>query len=188
MAVNVTRTSSLFTDSDGDGVADPGETLLVHILIENATAADILNLKVYDSQNGLTIDTDTIQITPIAFDDFSAAAPLTIVGNTPYIVSASALLGNDVDVDGLESGLTISSFTNLNHVTVTDLGGGNYQIVPETGYQGVASFEYFITDEDGLASVSTGTVHIQINGQVWYVDNGYAGANGASDGSYLKIG
>jgi Cadherin-like domain/SdrD B-like domain/Bacterial cadherin-like domain/RTX calcium-binding nonapeptide repeat (4 copies) len=186
MAVNVTRTSSLFTDSDGDGVADPGETLLVHILIQNATAADITNLKVYDTQNGLTIDTSTVMITPIAFDDFSPGAPLTIVGNTPYIVTASALLGNDIDPDGLEASLSISSLANQNHVTVTNLGGGNYQIVPETGYQGVASFEYFITDAQGLNSVSSGKVNILISGQVWYVDNGYAGANGTSDGSYLK--
>jgi hypothetical protein len=187
MAVTVTRTSSLFTDLDGDNVVDPGETLLVHILIQNTNATDILNLKVYDSQSGLTIsDLTSVKITPIAFDDFTPAAPLTIVGNTPYIVAASALLGNDIDPDGPEASLTISSITNLNHVTVTDVGGGNYQIVPETGYQGVASFEYFITDAQGLTSVTTGKVNILISGQIWYVDNAYAGANGASDGSYLK--
>ncbi len=186
MAVTVTRTSTLFTDSDSDGVADPGETMLVHILIQNTNATDILNLKVYDTQSGLEItDLSTVKITPIAFDDFSGA-PLTIVGNTPYIVTASALLGNDVDPDGPEASLTISSFANLSHVTVTDVGGGNYQIVPETGYQGAASFDYFVTDAQGLTSVSSGHVNISISGQIWYVDNGYAGVNGASDGSYLK--
>ncbi|HEX8240755.1 MAG TPA: Ig-like domain-containing protein [Allosphingosinicella sp.] len=186
MAVTVTRTSALFTDNDGDGVADPGDTLLVHILIQNTNATDIVNLKVYDTQSGLTVDPNTVKITPIALDDFSPGAPLTIVGNTPYIVTASALLANDVDPDGPEASLTISGITNQNHVTVTDMGGGNYQIVPETGYQGVASFDYFITDAQGLTSVSSGHVNILISGQIWYVDSGYAGANGASDGSYLK--
>ncbi|HYJ81691.1 MAG TPA: Ig-like domain-containing protein, partial [Allosphingosinicella sp.] len=185
MAVTVTRSSSLFTDTDGDGVVDPGETLLVTILVQNTNATDILGFKIYDTQSGLTItDLTSVKITPIALDDFTPAAPLTIVGNTPYIVSASALLGNDIDPDGPEASLTISSITNLNHVTVTDLGGGNFQIVPETGYQGVASFEYFITDAQGLTSVSTGKVNILISGQIWYVDSGYGGANGASDGSY----
>ncbi|HEU0099004.1 MAG TPA: cadherin-like domain-containing protein [Allosphingosinicella sp.] len=185
MAVTVTRSSSLFTDNDGDTVADPGDIVLVHILVQNTNATDILNLKVYDTQNGLTItDLTSVKITPIALDDFTPAAPLTIVGNTPYIVSASALLGNDVDPDGPEASLTISSFTNLNHVTVTDAGGGNYQIVPETGYQGVASFEYFITDAQGLTSVTTGKVNILISGMVWYVDSN--GNNATGDGSYLK--
>jgi len=183
MAVTVTRTSTLFTDSDGDGVVDPGETLLVHILIQNSNGFDIANLKVYDSQSGLEItDLGTVKITPIALDDYNGA-PLTLVGNTPYVISASALLGNDIDPDGPEASLVISSFANASHVTVTDIGGGNLQIVPETGYQGAASFDYFITDAQGLTSVSSGHVNITINGMVWYVDSN-ASAAGA-DGSYL---
>ncbi len=184
MAVNVTRTSSLFTDSDGDGVVDPGETILVNILIQNTNATDNTNLQVNDTQSGLTItDLASVKVTPIALDDFTPGAPLTIVGNTPYIVSASTLLGNDIDPDGPEALLAISSIANQNHVTVTNLGGGNYQIVPETGYQGVASFEYFITDEDGSTSITSGKVNILISGQIWYVDSA-AGPGG--DGSYLK--
>jgi len=183
MAVTVTRTSTLFTDSDGDGVVDPGETLLVHILIQNSNGFDITNLKVYDSQSGIEItDLSTVKITPIALDDFNGA-PLTLVGNTPYLISASALLGNDIDPDGPEASLVISSFANASHVTVTDAGGGNLQIVPETGYQGAASFDYFITDAQGLTSVSSGHVNISISGMVWYVDSN-ASAAGA-DGSYL---
>jgi hypothetical protein len=184
MAVTVTRTSTLFTDLDSDGVADPGETLLVHILIQNGNGFDITNLKVYDSQSGLEItDLSTVKITPIALDDFNGA-PLTIVGNTPYVVAASALLGNDIDPDGPEASLVISSFANQSHVTVTDLGNGSLQIVPETGYQGTASFDYFIKDAQNLTSVSSGHVNISISGMIWYVDS--SGNAGTADGSYLK--
>jgi hypothetical protein len=184
MAVTVTRTTTLFNDADSDGIVDPGEGLLIHVLVQNTNATDILSLKILDSQNGITIDPASVKITPIAFDDFSAASPLTIVGNTPYIIAASALLGNDIDPDGPEASLVISSFANQSHVTVTDVGGGNLQIVPETGYQGNgAGFDYFITDAQGLASVTAGHVTITVSGMIWYVDSA-ASAAGA-DGSYL---
>jgi hypothetical protein len=182
MSVTVTRTTTLFNDADGDGIVDPGEGLLIHVLVQNTNATDILSLQLFDSQNGITIDPATVKITPIAFDDFSVT-PLSIVGNTPYVIAASALLGNDIDPDGPEASLVISSFANLSHVTVTDVGGGNLQIVPQTGYQGIAGFDYFITDAQGLASVTAGHVSISISGMIWYVDSA-ASAAGA-DGSYL---
>ncbi|MBV8685614.1 MAG: tandem-95 repeat protein [Alphaproteobacteria bacterium] len=183
MTVTVTRTTTLFNDVDGDGKADPNDTLLTHILIQNTDPTTLQNLQVTDTQNGITIDPLSVKITPIAFDDNLG----TIVGNTPYVVAASALLGNDIDPDGPEASLVINAtFTNLNHVTVSNIGGGNYQIVPETGYQGAASFDYTITDAQGLSSVSTGHVTLTVTGMIWYVDSGYAGANGTADGSYLK--
>jgi uncharacterized repeat protein (TIGR01451 family) len=67
---------------------------------------------------------------------------------------------------------------------------GNFSYLPAAGFTGTDTFSYTITDKglNGVAGdaddlTSVGTVTISVGAQkVWYVDNSYTGANGASDG------
>ncbi|HET9637578.1 MAG TPA: cadherin-like domain-containing protein, partial [Allosphingosinicella sp.] len=193
MAVNITatRTSTLFNDQDGDGQFDPGDIITTRIRIsvdavdeENNGFADddALNVSVTDTLNGVTLDPTSVKVTPIAFDDFMPS----ITGNTPMTFTAAQLLGNDVDPDGAEISLTITGVSGATNGAIVNNGNGTFTFTPNTGYVGTASFQYTITDAQGLASVSTGVVSFTVTDPVWYVDASYTGVNGASDGSYLK--
>jgi hypothetical protein len=188
MAVNITatRTSTLFNDQDGDGVFDPGDVILTRIRITNSGTTDATGISVTDTLSGVTLVAGSVQVTPIAFDDFMPS----ITGNTPITFTAGQLLGNDIDPDGAEINLTITGVSNASHGSIVNNGNGTFTFTPTTGYVGSgingASFEYTITDEQGLGSVTTGIVKFDVAGLVWYVDNTYGGENGASDGSYIK--
>ena len=182
MPVTVTRTTNFLFgptgDVDGDGQYDPGDKILTTIELSNIGGPNAPNLVVYDDFAGSTVT--STKITPIAFDDDLG----TIAGNTPMTFSLSQLLSNDLDPDNVGGPLIlVGGVTNASHVSFTDNGDGTFTLVPETGYQGLASFEYTIQDAQGLGSVTTGHVTLTISGQVWYVDGSYAGANGTADGS-----
>jgi hypothetical protein len=187
MAVNITatRTSTLFNDQDGDGQFDPGDIITTRIRITVGPGDDALGVTVNATTSGLTVDAldpEAVQVTPIAFDDFMPS----ITGNTPMTFTAAQLIGNDIDPDGAEINLTISGVSGATNGAIVNNGNGTFTFTPNTGYVGTASFQYTVTDEDGLASVSTGIVSFTVTDPVWYVDASYTGVNGASDGSYLK--
>src|SRR5688572_17999084 len=106
MAVNIsaTRTSSLFTDNDGDGAFDPGEVLLIKIRITVGVGDDPLAVEVTDTLNGLTLVGGSVMVTPIAMHDTLGSA----VGHTPFTIAAGSLTGNDIDLDGAEANLYVS--------------------------------------------------------------------------------
>jgi hypothetical protein len=177
MAVTITRTSTLFHDVDNDGKIDAGDTLLTHIRLINTNVTPITAANFQDSLSGVTLVPGTITVTPIANDD---ALP-TITGNTPYTFNQSVILANDVDYDDATPTFTVQVGAAVHGAVAYNAGTGDFTFTPETGYLGAASFTYFITDESGLQSISSGTVNITIQGMIWYVDS--AAAPGG-DGSY----
>ncbi|MEA3008920.1 MAG: hypothetical protein QOJ91_612, partial [Sphingomonadales bacterium] len=186
MAVNITatRTSTLFNDQDGDGQFDPGDVIITRIRVAVGAGDDALGVTVNATTNGLTVnslDPEAVQVTPIAFDDFLPS----ITGNTPMTFTKAQLVGNDNDPDGAEINLTISGVSAASHGAIVNNGDGTYTFTPTTGYVGAASFQYTITDEDGLASVTTGTVNFTVTDPVWYV-NGATGSDITGDGSWAK--
>jgi VCBS repeat-containing protein len=140
----------------------------------------------YTISDGSLTDTATVTITiegrnevPIAGTD-----TLSMTGNTPITITAASLLTNDSDPDGTPTtAITLTAVGGATNGTVT-LDAGSITFTPTTGYTGPASFTYTIRDADG--ATATGTVNVTVDGLVWYVDNSYAGANGTSDGSYLR--
>jgi hypothetical protein len=163
--ITVTRTSALFNDQDGDGYIDPGDTLITHIRFTNPTLLNLTSLNFQDNLNGVTIVPGTVTVTPIANDDNLG----TITGNTPQTFNFSTILANDYDPDDNSPSFTVQIGT-ATHGSVTDNGDGTFSFTPTTGYTGAASFTYFVTN-DGLQSISSGTVNITVNGLVWYVDS-----------------
>ncbi|HYW14845.1 MAG TPA: tandem-95 repeat protein, partial [Allosphingosinicella sp.] len=186
MAVNITatRSSTLFNDQDGDGQFDPGDIVTTRIRITVGPGDNAEGVTVNATTNGLTVDSNdsnAVQVTPIAFDDFLPS----ITGNTPMTFTASQLLGNDVDPDGAEINLVISGVNSASNGAIVNNGDGTFTFTPTTGYVGTASFQYTVTDEDGLASVSTGIVTFSVTDPVWYV-NAATGSDITGDGSWAK--
>jgi hypothetical protein len=184
VAVNASRATKLFNDADSDGKVTPGDTLITHIIVNNPTATQITNVVVNDTlTSNTTYVAGTIVVT--IGDQYTGLA-----GNTPIsFTAAEGLLANDYHFDGPNAGnntgLTVVSIDQAGtHGTVSFNSNGSFTFTPETGYVGTTSFVYHTSD--GSGTVGTGTVTLTIASQVWYVDSAYAGANGASDGSYLK--
>ena len=117
-AVNITatKTDTLLTDYDGDGHADPGDTIRYTVAISNSGDTDALNVVFSDTLDShTTLVPGSIRVSPLAFDDAYEA-----IGNTRIVVSAThGLLANDVDPDDpppnppLNDGLTVIAFDDV---------------------------------------------------------------------------
>lgn len=189
MAVTITGTrTQQFApggDTDGDGVFDPGELVRVILRIVNSGTTDATGVSASDPFNGTTLSAGTVRITPIAVND-----AFSITGNTPITFTAVQLLGNDLDPLGNTATLQITAVSGATNGSIVNNGNGTFTFTPATGLDigQSASFQYTITDQEGLTNVTgfNGVVTLNITDVVWHVDSAYAGANGVSDGSFLR--
>jgi len=90
---------------------------------------------------------------PLAGDD-------AFTGNEDQalVLSPSQLLANDSDPDG--DALSISSVGSPSGVSVTLLGNGTINVVPNANFNGSASFSYTIQDSWGLSAVGQVSLNI----------------------------
>jgi hypothetical protein len=100
--------------------------------------------------------TSTVNRAPTAANDGS----YSVTQNTPFTVSASALLANDLDPDG--DPLTITGVSNFVNGTATFSAQNNsITFTPTTGYTGPASFTYAISD--GRSGTASASVSLNVN-------------------------
>ncbi|MBY0283700.1 MAG: cadherin-like domain-containing protein [Sphingomonas sp.] len=189
MAVTITGTrTQQFApggDTDGDGVFDPGELVRVILRIVNSGTTDATGVSASDPFNGTVLNPGTVRITPIAVND-----AFNITGNVPITFTAAQLLGNDLDPLGNTATLQVTAVSGATNGSIVNNGNGTFTFTPTTGLDvgQSASFQYTITDAEGLTNVTgfNGVVTLNITDVVWHVDSAYAGANGVSDGSFLR--
>jgi CshA-type fibril repeat protein/VCBS repeat-containing protein len=107
--------------------------------------------------NGGT-DTATVTVNVAEANDAPEAANDSFTGeeDTPYVMSASDLLGNDSDPEG--DTLTISSVDNPTNGTVVLNADGTVTFTPDADFTGEATFEYTITDGNGGEDTATVTI------------------------------
>ncbi len=181
----VAQATTLKTDIDGDGLADPGDTVTTSVTItNNSTNTNAANVSFNETLVGMT-QQGAVKVTPIAAND----GGYTLVGNTPITFNAAqGVLANDVDPNGAggNAGLTaINVVTDANtHGTVVLNSDGSFTYTPTTGYTGAATFQYTARDVEGLNSNQTGVVTLTVTDPVWYVDS--ASAPAGADGSFLR--
>ena len=188
VVIGATNVDALVTDVDGDGLADPGETLQHTITITNSGNMDATGVTLNDNEDShTTLVSGSIQITPIAFDD-----AYSLTGNTPITIGAgSGVLANDIDPDSSTPlsnvGLTAVSLNVTGTMGSVSLNtNGSFTYTPATGFNGTDTFQYTARDATSLNSLVTGTVTMTVSGMVWYVDSSYGGGNGAADGSFTR--
>ena len=102
---------------------------------------------------------------PVAVDDQF----ITYAGSQ-MLIQPSELLGNDADPDG--DALTISSVANPQHGTATYVNGV-LQFSPDSGYVGLASFQYQVIDDHGGSSWGTAAVDVRQPNVVPTVDQAW---------------
>lgn len=98
---------------------------------------------------------------------------------TPYTASGTALTANDASDAAISVTAASSAATSLGG-TITIDASGKFTYTPPVGVSsGTDTYTYTATS-NGVSA--TATISIAISGMVWYVNNTYAGANGASNG------
>ncbi|MGA1790011.1 MAG: right-handed parallel beta-helix repeat-containing protein [bacterium] len=182
--VSANKEDSLLTDNDGDGRTDPGDSLRYTITITNSGGEAATGIDFSDTiDNNTTFVNGSIKVTPIAMDD-----AYETIGNTQFTINApEGILANDMDPDGTEPIVDslrvegIDTAGTQGDVTVNE--DGSFTYTPPAGQTGITdSFFYIVRDPDGLQSNEPGMVSIQIEDQVWYVDN--SAASGGDGRSY----
>ncbi|PKO12181.1 MAG: hypothetical protein CVU39_25235, partial [Chloroflexi bacterium HGW-Chloroflexi-10] len=212
MAVSISPTKTdAFIGGDGDGKADPGETIEYTVSIPNSGDSDAINVT-YDG----TIDPNTslvagsLNVSPLAWDDFyeSIGNTLLDVGTSaagPAVHVSGSLFDNDTEF--LSDTYTLKSVESVNFVATsvtapTEQGGtvtveedGNFSYLPAAGFTGIDNFDYILTDNgpdnvlgnaDDLSG--TGRVTITVKEVVWYVkNNAPAGGDGRSTSPFNTL-
>ncbi len=174
--IAATKVDALFTDVDGDTVADPGDTLEYTVTIAN-TGTDATAVIFTDTIDAhTTLVGGSINTSPIAFDD----AAYTATGNVRISIPvASGVLANDIDPDtGNNTGLTASAGAlSANGGNVVMNANGSFTYNPAPGFTGTDTFTYTVTD--GSGATGNGTVTFNVSGMIWFVQAGApAGGNG----------
>ena len=174
-----TKTDVIIGD-DGDGKADPGETIEYTVTIPNA-GTDATGVVFDDNpDSNTTFVGGSTAASPVAVND---TYPETVIGNVSI---NSALISYSVvsnDFLGVNPTATISGFdatsANGGQVTMTTSGAGMGQFTynPPPGFEGIDTFTYVLTDNANASSAAsnrTATVSIPVSGMVWFINNGAA--------------
>ncbi len=153
------------TDNDGAIVFDPGNDF--DFLPAGATATVVINYTMRDgrseplpteitasSSSTLTITINGENDAPIGNGD-----SYTTAEDTPLIIAAPGVLGNDTDVD-FGTTLTVHSFMQPTHGGVAVNANGSFTYTPYANYNGPDSFRYRITDGTAQTSLITVTLTV----------------------------
>ncbi len=192
-SITVTLTDA-FIGGDGDGKADPGETIEYTAVITNSGADPATGVTFNDILDlNTTLVGGSINVSPLAGNDAYQTIGNTLleVGVTasgnPAVITSGSIFDNDTEF--LSDTFTLKSVeadTTAPFTTATEQGGsvtvesdGNFSYTPAVGFSGTDNFDYVITD-DGPDNVlgnsddltGAGRVTITVTTQrVWYVKN-----------------
>jgi uncharacterized repeat protein (TIGR01451 family) len=179
-----TKRDAIQTDVDGDGKADPGDTLRYTVGITNTGTTSATVAAFNDTLDANTsLVAGSVKVSPLAFDDSFSAIGHTLLAvgvaapaGTPAVQVAGNLFTNDTEFLGDTFSLSTFQATSANGGTVNVNANGTFTYLPAVNFTGgTDSFTYTIVDPGGLTG--TATVFISVAHKVWYVNNG-AGTNG----------
>ncbi|NTU62360.1 MAG: cadherin-like domain-containing protein, partial [Chloroflexi bacterium] len=177
-AVNIvaTKRDAVVNDVDGDGRADPGDTLRYTVVITNSGDTDATSVVFNDTIDDNTVLSGTIKSTPLARND-----AYTAVGNMRIALAAgSGVLANDNDPDGSPISVVISTTTSANGGNVAANADGSFTYNPPPGFEGADTFTYTIQDTDG--NQNSATVTVTVSGMIWFINNNAGACSSGCDG------
>jgi uncharacterized repeat protein (TIGR01451 family) len=183
VSIVATKRDAIQTDVDGDGKADPGDTLRYTVGITSTGSNAATGVAFNDTLDAnTTLVPGSVKVSPLAFDDSFSAIGHTLLAvgvaapaNTPAVQVAGNLFTNDTEFLGDTFSLSTFQATSTNGGTVSVNANGTFTYLPAVNFVGTDTFTYTIIDADGLTG--TATVSISVANKVWYVNNG-AGTNG----------
>ena len=130
---------------------------------------------VEDGMGGVSLARVDITFNPV--NDAPVANDELIWGkrDITYTLTPAALLANDTDVESPD-GLRIAEIANVQHGSATLNANGSVTFVPEAGYAGRGSFDYWIEDPQGARSMATAQIDFsRINQTPTLTDDSFTG-------------
>src|SRR5262249_17599511 len=149
VVIGATKDDSLVTDVDGDGRADPGDTLGYTVVISSTGSTDATGVQFADTVDPNTaLVAGSVHASPLAFNDtyFTAGNTKLYVGTTPpagepadQLAGTLGLLANDV---ALTDSTSFTGFTGATSQggSVTVNNDGTFTYTPKTGFTGADTF------------------------------------------------
>ena len=181
-APNITATKvDAFPDLNGDGRAEPGETISYTIQVNNSGADDATGVTFTD-----TVDANTtyvpgsLKVSPLAFADTYFTAQ-----GSPLIVNAPGVLANDTGTPS-PSAVPIVAGPTTGGGTVTLNADGSFTYTPAPAFTGSDTFSYTVTN--GQTPDDTATVTINVDAAPTVVNTTPAnGATGVPPNSNITV-
>jgi hypothetical protein len=160
VAPNITATKTdAFADSNGDGKAEPGETITYTVTVTNNGADAATGVTFNDTPDAnTTLVAGSVASTPLAIaDSYDALGNVRITRD-----AATGLLANDRDPDtGDNTGLTASGgTTSAQGGNVTINSDGSFTYNPPAGFTGTDTFTYTATDTTSRTDTATVTITV----------------------------
>jgi VCBS repeat-containing protein len=157
LSINETPTNGTATLNDNGTPTDPTDDTITYTPNSNFNGTDSFTYTVSD---GTDTTSATVDITVNPVNDLPIAINDTAETNEdqPLTIIPSDLLSNDSDIDG--DRLTITQVNNSANGTVELSEDGNILFTPDSDFNGLASFEYTVTDGTDTTSA---TVEITVN-------------------------
>ena len=121
----------------------------------NSSDPDTFTFTVNDGASTSAPGTISIKVTPVNDPPQAGDDTASTQEDNPLSVD---LLANDTDVDG--DVLTVSSFTQPSHCSVTQNGDGTFTYEPAANFYGTGSFTYTVSDGNGSSAEASVTVTI----------------------------
>lgn len=190
--ITLTKTDTLI-DLDGDGLADPGETIRYTLTIANTNGFPVANLQLLDVLDAnTTLVNGTLNVSPLAVNDAYETVGNTLLevgvaaGSAPAVRTTGSVLANDREFLGDSYAIVSFDSTSANGGTVNLNADGTFTYLPVAGFSGADTFTYTLADSGSLTG--TGAVTVNVLSPVWYVDDSAAaGGTGRSTAPFQTL-
>ncbi|MEX0325400.1 MAG: S8 family serine peptidase [Puniceicoccaceae bacterium] len=153
------------TDADGDelsyaiqtqpvnGILLGAEPTFSYVPVPGFSGTETLYYTAYDRKNTSNVASVTITVTPVNEPPVALFDRIWSPDGLPVVVD---VLANDSDPDG--DPISLTSFTQGAHGTVSQVDSSVFEYTPDTGWEGRDTFTYTLQDEHGNEQV--GTVYV----------------------------
>jgi Ca2+-binding RTX toxin-like protein len=117
---------------------------------------DTITYTITDPSGNLSTSTVRVTVNPVNDAPVAVDDALTGTFNQPIVIN---LIGNDTDIDNLNSELSILGLpTSADGTIVVNADGRSITFTPNVGFVGNATIDYTVTDPDGLTDTGVAVV------------------------------
>jgi len=138
---------SLLTQATNGTVVLNGDGSFSYTPNTNVTGADSFVVTISDDQGNSYDQTFNVNITPHNEEPDAVYDQFTVALDTPITISQADLIANDTDQDG--HALTVVSVNGGYNGTLVDNGDNTWTYTPDTGFNGMDSLQYTLSDGQG---------------------------------------